>query len=306
MFWLLLWDNPVQEQYISFLVQNSLGDIKYVGIMPIEADPLCISWALLLMQMKKAFVISEFGTEEARKVGVDAEYLPIGIDTESWRSPSEEERKALRTALGFEEDDFIVLTVGYNQERKFLSRSMEIFAEFAKEVPNTKYVMVTAEHSQVGWKLRDFAQELGIQDKFVLLERGMPHKNLWGIYAASDVFLLTSKAEGLGMIFMEAMAVGLPCIGTDCTGIHELLDSGRGFLVGVDYEIRDPFGNGRRYYAEIEDGAGLLSLVYEFKDDTLVRGKIKDAKEYIEQRTWDKAVDVLEKGLLEVVNVKEE
>ena len=299
-------DIPVQEQFINYIAQNAMNDIKYVGIMPIEADPLCLSWALLLMQMHKVFIISQFGTYEAKKVGVEAEYLPVGVDLDSWRSPTGEERLALRKALGFKEDEFVVLTVGYNQERKFLSRSMEIFAEFAKGVPEAKYVMVTAEQSQVGWKLRDLAQELGIQDKFIILERGMPHKNLWGVYAASDVFLLTSKAEGLGLILMEAMSVGLPCIGTDCTGIHELLDNGRGFLIGVDYEIRDPYGNGRRYYAEIEDGVGLLNLVYEFKDDVLVQDKILDAKEYIEQRTWDKTVDVLEKGLLEVVNVKKE
>ena len=292
-------DIPVQEQYLNFIAQNNLSDIKYVGIMPVEADPLCMSWALLLMQMNKVFIISQFGTDEATKVGVEATYLPVGIDTESWRTPTDEERTALRKALGFGEDEFVVLTVGYNQERKFLSRSMEIFAEFAKEVPNSKYVMVTAEHSQVGWKLRDLAQECGIQDKFVIMERGMPHKNLWGVYAASDAFLLTSKAEGLGMILMEAMAVGLPCLGTDCTGIHELLGEGRGYLIDVDYTIRDPFGNGRRYYAEIKDGIEKLRMAY------LAKGtEYKTAKDYIKQKTWDKAVDVLEDGLLEVVNGK--
>ena len=294
-------DIPVQEMFLNFIKQNNL-ELKYIGIMPVEADPLCMSWALLLMQMNKALIISEFGTEEARKMGVEAEHLPVGIDMESWRSPLPEEREALRKALGFG-DDFIVLTVGYNQERKFLSRSMEIFAEFAKEVPNSKYVLVTAEHSPVGWKLRDLAQELGIADKLVIFEKGIEHKRLWGIYAASDCFLLTSKAEGLGMIFMEAMAVGLPCIGTDCTGIHELLGDGRGYLIPYDYTIRDPFGNGRRYYAGISDGVTTLKHVYNTKD---VKNRIEKSKKYIASRTWDKAVDVLENTIKEVVDAKTE
>lgn len=296
-------DIPLQEQYLNFIAQNAL-DVKYVGIMPVEADPLCMSWALLLMQMSKVFIISQFGTDEAQKAGVDAEYLPIGIDAESWRSPTEEERTALRKALGFGDDEFIVLTVGYNQERKFLSRAMEIFAEFHKEVPNSKHVMVTAEHSQVGWKLRDLAQELGYNDSFVIMERGMPHKNLWGIYAASDAFLLTSKAEGLGMIFMEAMSVGLPCIGTDCTGIHELLNDDRGYLIDVDYTIRDPFGNGKRYYADIKSGIYQLKKPLAFPLHNF--HVINHAKNYIQERTWDKASEILEKGLLEVVNGEEE
>ena len=294
-------DIPVQEMFLNFIKQSNL-ETKYIGIMPVESDPLCISWALLLMQMNKALVISEFGTEEARKVGVDAVHIPIGIDTEAWRSPQEDEREAFRKALGFGGDDFVVLTVAYNQERKFLSRSMEIYAEFAKKVPNSKYVMVTAEHSPVGWKLRDLAQELGIADKFVLFERGIEHKRLWGIYAASDCFLLTSKAEGLGMIFMEAMSVGLPCIGTDCTGIHELLGDGRGFLIPYDYTIIDPFGNGKRYYANIEEGVKMLEHVHNPEYPDFLQERIEDAKEYINSRTWDKAVDVLENAIKEVVN----
>lgn len=294
-------DIPVQEQFLGFIAQNALP-IKYIGIMPVEADPLCMSWALLLMQMNKALIISEFGTEEAKKVGVEnAEYIPIGIDLEAWRPPTEEERTTLRNALGFKEDEFVVLTVGYNQERKFLSRSMEIFAEFVKEHPNSKYAMVTAEHSPVGWKLRDLAQELGFADKFVLFERGMEHKRLWGIYAASDAFLLTSKAEGLGMIFMEAMSVGLPCIGTNCTGIAELIGSGRGYLVDYDYTIRDPFGNGRRYYASISDGVQKLSMAYKGWE---VGIEYKTAQEYVKSKTWDEAGDILEKSILEVVNDK--
>ena len=112
---------------------------------------------------------------------------------------------------------------------------MDIFKEFAEGKENIKYVLVTREHNQLGWKLRDYAQEIGISGKFIIFERGMTHTQLWTTYAVSDVFLLTSKAEGLGMPLMEAMAVGLPCIATDCTGMRELLGglegNDRGWLV---------------------------------------------------------------------------
>lgn len=292
-------DVPLHEQFVNFNLQNG-SPLKYVGIMPIEADPLCVSWALILMQMKKSLIISKFGTLEAIKVGVPAMYLPVGINKESWRPSTTEERDAIRKALGFG-DDYIVLTVGYNQERKFLSRSMEIFAEFAKDVPNSKYVLVTTEQSQVGWKLRDFAQELGISDKVIIFERGMEFKRLWGIYVASDVFLLTSKAEGLGMILLEAMSVGLPCIGTNCTGIKELLDGGRGYLVDYDYTIRDPFGNGRRYYASLTDGVEKLKAAYDAKMNNAT-AVIKKASEFVSDFTWDQSVDILEAALKDVVD----
>jgi hypothetical protein len=56
-------------------------NIKYICITPLESDPLCISWANLLKEMNKVFFISQFGTDEAIKAGVEAEHLEIGIDT---------------------------------------------------------------------------------------------------------------------------------------------------------------------------------------------------------------------------------
>jgi len=289
-------DIPVQERFLDLLRKQGLN-LPYVGIMPIEADPLCMTWALNLMQMDKALVISKFGTEEAKRVGVEADYLPVGINPDAWRFPTSEERTALRNALGFKPEDYIVLTVAYNQERKFLSRSLEIFTEFNKQVPNSKYVMVTAEHSDVGWRLQDLAQEFGIGSNLIIVERGMSQNRLWGIYAASDVFMLTSKAEGMGLPILEAMATGIPCLGTDCTGIKELLSDGRGRLIPYDYTIRDPFGNGRRYYASISEGARLLLETYNSDNIEMIR----KAKDFANTRDWAIAVDVVENALYNVL-----
>lgn len=51
-----------------------------------------------------------------------------------------------------------------------------------------------------------------------------------------DMYLMTSNAEGMPNALMEAMAVGIPCISTDCeTGPSDLIDNGEnGYLVEVD------------------------------------------------------------------------
>ncbi|GAF84447.1 unnamed protein product, partial [marine sediment metagenome] len=216
------WQEKILRQFPNM-------QFKYVGIMPIEADPLCVSWAMVLMQMNKVFIISQFGADEAQKQGIDAEHILIGIDPEKWKFRTPEDRTAGRGIFGYTDEHFVVLTVADNQERKNLAKGMEIFAEFAESREDARYILVTREHQFVGWKLQDYAQELGMISKFMVLERGMTQEALWEVYAMSDVFLLPSKAEGLGLPILESMAVGIPVIGTDCTAIHELLTEGGGY-----------------------------------------------------------------------------
>lgn len=296
-------DIPIQEQILHAMMQRP--PFKYVGVMPVEADPLCLSWAMALMQMDKVFVISQFGTDEANKVGVNAEHIQLGIDTKAWRFPLPEERAKLRNMMGFEEDTFAILTVADNQERKNLSHGIDVFAKFAENKPNARYVLVTREHNSVGWRLRDYAREFGISDKLLIFERGMSFQDLWSIYASCDMFFLSSKAEGLGLPILEAMAVGLPILATDCTAIHELLDSGRGTLVDCDYIHRDPFGNGKRYWIDRRDALEKLEGIYAKTSALNIEKAVKKARKYVETRTWDIAVEQLESGIMKLLEKKD-
>jgi glycosyltransferase involved in cell wall biosynthesis len=55
------------------------------------------------------------------------------------------------------------------------------------------------------------------------------------LYAAMDVLAITSTYEGLGMVALEAMARGIPVVGTDVSGIRTVIESGQqGLLVPVN------------------------------------------------------------------------
>lgn len=287
-------DIPIQEQ---FLLAMRNRPFKYIGIMPIEADPLCMDWAAVLMKMNKQLIISEFGTKEAQKLGIPAVHIPIGIDANLWRLPLEEEQTAIRTAFGMDKKEFVILTVADNQERKNLGKALEIVAEFSKDKTNIRYIIVTREHCPVGWKLRTLAQEYSINKNLMIFERGMPFKELWSIYAISNCFLLTSKAEGLGLPLLEAMAVGVPCVANDATGMSELLADGRGLLAKYEYIYRDPFGNGRRYFIDKNDAICQLEKVYGHSCQRM----INKARKYAESRTWDTAISLLDSAIKDVV-----
>ena len=73
---------------------------------------------------------------------------------------------------------------------------------------------------------------LGLQDCVAMPGR-QPSTAPW--FSRSDLFVLSSRREGLPAVLIEAMSVGVPVVATDCpSGPHEILDGGRfGPLVPV-------------------------------------------------------------------------
>ena len=59
---------------------------------------------------------------------------------------------------------------------------------------------------------------------------------LQSAYASCDIFALPSREEGFGIVYVEAMRHGKPCVGADSGGVPEVIDNGVcGLLV--------PYGN---------------------------------------------------------------
>jgi len=290
-------DIPQQRFFLRTFQQYG---VPYIGITPLESGPLCMTWAMICMQMKACFFISQHGADEAKKKGVPAEHLQIGIDIASWRLPEAEERKAIRDVLGVEDDTFVILTVADNQERKNPARALEIVAAFGEKYPKFKYIMVTREHCPVGMEIRDFAADLGINDRLDIYERGISFKQLWSLYAAADAFLLASKAEGLGVPFLEAMAVGVPVVGTRTGALVEHVEQGGGWLIEPDYDFTDMFGNGKRYFANVQSGMECLEKVYEGGVD--IEAAVKKARAYVESRTWEIPILQLDETIRRIVD----
>ena len=67
---------------------------------------------------------------------------------------------------------------------------------------------------------------------YVIFEGAMNQDRIRTFYAVADLFCLPSFAEGLPVVLMEAMAMGIPCVSTQITGIPELIRDGTdGLLV---------------------------------------------------------------------------
>jgi glycosyltransferase involved in cell wall biosynthesis len=79
-------------------------------------------------------------------------------------------------------------------------------------------------------QLRGDIQQLGFANRIDVLGT-LPQERIAALYAGADMFVLASRFEGYGMAFAEAMAHGLPVIGTTAGAIPDTVPPEAGVLV---------------------------------------------------------------------------
>ena len=73
--------------------------------------------------------------------------------------------------------------------------------------------------------LREHAAQIMMAEN-VIFEGAVNQDRIRTLYAAADIFCLPSFAEGVPVVLMEAMAMGIACVSTNITGIPELIRNG--------------------------------------------------------------------------------
>ncbi|PLT28354.1 N-acetyl-alpha-D-glucosaminyl L-malate synthase BshA [Peribacillus deserti] len=138
----------------------------------------------------------------------------------------------LKQEYGIAEDEKVIIHVSNFRGVKRVSDVVQSFYEIQKRIPSKLMLVGDGPEMSVVCKL---ASELGIEDKILTLGK---QDNLEDLYSISDLMLLLSMKESFGLVLIEAMACGVPCIGTDVGGIPEVIEDGEtGFLCKIgDYK----------------------------------------------------------------------
>jgi glycosyltransferase involved in cell wall biosynthesis len=132
-----------------------------------------------------------------------------------------------RQMLGLPVDAFVCGTVGRLVPTKGLSYLIDAFAKFKKGHQPAHLVLLGT--GQCKEELQQQAMELSCSDSVHFLG----HKsNIEQLLKGFDVFVMSSVAEGMPRVLLEAMAAGVPCIATAVGGNPEIINTADlGFLV---------------------------------------------------------------------------
>jgi starch synthase len=155
-----------------------------------------------------------------------------GIDIERWRRSEDLEFPA---SLGIDPDRPSVVFVGRITRQKGLPYLLRA----ARLLPPDVQVVLCAGSADTKEILEEVTGLVGeLQDErngVFWIERLLPHAELAAVLSAATVFVCPSVYEPLGIVNLEAMACGLPVVGTATGGIPEVVSDGlTGRLVPID------------------------------------------------------------------------
>jgi glycosyltransferase involved in cell wall biosynthesis len=130
------------------------------------------------------------------------------------------------------QDNKLILTVGRisSQERyKGFDEVIDVMPELLRRFPTLKYMIVGEGDDRR--RLEKKVSALGLS-KEVMFTGRIPEQEKASHYSLADAYVMPSYGEGFGIVFLEAMACGVPVIGSKVDGSREaLLDGQLGRLV---------------------------------------------------------------------------
>ena len=152
------------------------------------------------------------------------EVVPNFVDVERFQPRAESSLRKCLVPAG----EKVLSHVSNFREVKRVSDVIRIFARTAAEV--SARLLLAGDGPEIATAER-VAAEAGVADRVHFLGE---QEDVERVYGASDVFLLPSEHESFGLSALEALACGVPVVGTDAGGLPEVVKDGRsGYLVEV-------------------------------------------------------------------------
>jgi len=121
----------------------------------------------------------------------------------------------------------VIMTLGRmdaSEKAKGFDRIIAILPRVMRECPNIAYLIVGRGDDRE--RLERLAVEHGVADRVVFAGE-IAEADKVAYYNLADAYVMPSVAEGFGLVFLEALACGLPCVASNTDGGREALREGK-------------------------------------------------------------------------------
>ncbi len=276
-----IWSAYKPDIILSFLGKNNLMAIATAALLPskvvvsVRGEPTMEYESKLMQRLAK--LVFRFADGVVLQTKQAMEFFPKAVQKKSKILSNPLNPQFLNCKYDGEREDIIVAT-GRLDDNKNHAMLIHAFAKIANEYPNMKLVIYG--EGELREMLTSLAAEKELSDRIL-----MPGNvsDVAEKICKAKIFTLTSNTEGMPNSLMEAMALGIPVVSTDCPcgGPATLIEDGvNGLLVPVGdaYALSDAF----RKLLSDEQLAQNISNEAHHITETLAPDKVnKEWEEYL-------------------------
>jgi phosphatidylinositol alpha-1,6-mannosyltransferase len=160
--------------------------------------------------------------------------LPNAVNQKNYGVGDKSKKLVERYGLG---GKTVVMTLGRlaaEEKYKGFDEIMELLPALAQQIPSITYLIVGDGNDRP--RLEAKARSLGVEDR-VVFAGFIPEAEKADHYRLADVFVMPGRGEGFGFVFLEALACGIPVVGSTLDGSREALREG---ALGILVDPRRP------------------------------------------------------------------
>jgi len=208
-----------------------LKDVKLFGFARMffkDISKKDLGHTLMYSRLNKMIALSEIQKQHLKNcLPVPEEkfvVIPNGVDTQ--RFQPRPRREDIRKSWGINTEHVLFGLIGRLDKQKGSLEFVDAAAEVIKHHPHARFVMVggnTLGEGDIGREVETRLKDLNLHGKVVLTDF---RSDIPDVMNALDVFVMPSYEENFANVLLEALASGLPTIGTESGGTPEILSFG--------------------------------------------------------------------------------
>ncbi len=188
-------------------------------------DPITHLFLRIIMRNADLITaVSRYTKNRARDLGgKNVIIVPNGVEFNEFHAPASKEKI-------IEDKKFspAIITTSRLTKKNGIDTIIRAIYDLKEKYPKIGALIIGAGEEESN--LKKLTAELGLNDK-IIFHGYVKHSELLNHYRNADIFVRPSLNEGFGISFIEAMASGLPAIGTNVGGIIDIITHGKnGFL----------------------------------------------------------------------------